>query len=300
MMRSGFKRVLLLAVLFFGVSVGNLYAAWWDLNKLPVPPRTEAVNEKDAGLASGSFEVFYYVSALSADEIRDFYLKRLTDAGWQEKRPLDELSRISAPGLLPLASRAVSDCIIFEKGKETVIVRFTTLRNRATREEHKTNYLLSRHQRGEAESPYKDEPLPGIDSEFPPGLLPDYPGATLVGMNEQDGVLYAAYRTSDGVKEAGNFYRENMPAIGWNLRDETPVKSYDLSGIDGGNKKELAAICPQCVKGNKFGEKGEGFTLTHLQYINEEGEECIIAISSLPAFKGEGLQGTLIAVHYRP
>ena len=283
MTRSGFKRVLLLAIFFIGIAAVNLYAAWWDLNRLPVPHRTEAVQKREPDLTSGSFEVIYYISALSSDELRDFYLKRLTDEGWQQKEPLEELSRISAPGLLPMASQSFSDCLIFEKDQETIIVRFTSLRNRSTRKDYNTNYIVSRYQRGDAESPYKPGPIPEVDSKFPPELLPDYPRATLVGMTEQDGMLYGAYHTSDGVKDASIYYRNNMPAFGWDLQHESPINKHDFPG----------------VKSDKLEVPGRSFTVTQQKYVNEDGEECVIAISSMPV-SADGPERTLVAVRYRP
>lgn len=285
MTRSGFKRVLLLAIFFIGIAAVNLYAAWWDLNRLPVPHRTEAVQKREPDLTSGSFEVIYYISALSREELRDFYLKRLTDEGWQQKRPLEELSRISASGLLPMASQSLSDCLIFEKDKETLIVRFTSLRNRSTRKGYDTNYIVSRHKRGEAESAYYpiEMTIPESDQKLPPGLLPDYPGATLVGLTQEGDQLYAAYHTNDGIQRISSYYADQMPVYGWELESESPVED-----------------CPGCQKDNRYQGKIKVSALAQQNYINQEGGTCYIAMSTLADFAGSAEERVLIAVHYKP
>ena len=285
MMRSGFKRALLLVAFFIGITAVNLYAAWWDLNRIPVPHQTEAVQNREPELSSGSFEVIYYISALSREEIRDFYLKRLTDEGWQQKKPLEELSKISAPGLLPMASQSFSDCLIFERDQETIIVRLTSLRNRSTRKDYNTNYIVSRHKRGEVESAYYpiEMTIPESEQKLPPGLLPDYPGATLVGVTQEGGQLYAAYHSTDGIQRISSYYTDQMPVYGWQLESESGVED-----------------CPECQKNNRYQGKTKVSALAQQNYINQEGGTCYIAISTLADFAGSAQERVLIAVHYKP
>jgi len=285
MIRSGFKRVLLLAICFLGITSVNLYAAWWDLNRIPVPRQTEVAQKREPGLTSGSFEVIFYASALSKDEIRDFYLKRLADEGWQHKKPLEELSKISAPELLPMASQSLSDCLIFTKDQETLIVRLTSLRNRSTRKDYNTNYIVSRHKRGEVESAYHliDMTVPESDYKLPPGLLPEYPGATLVGATEEGGGLYVAYHSTDRIQRISSYYTDQMPVYGWELESESPVED-----------------CPGCQKDNRYQGKIKVSALAQQNYINQEGGTCYIAMSTLADFAGSAEERVLIAVHYKP
>ena len=285
MTRSGFKRVLLLAIFFIGIAAVNSYAAWWDLNRVPVPHRTEAVQKREPDLTSGSFEAIYYISALSREEISDFYLRRLTDQGWRQKKPLEELSRISAPGLLPIASQSFSDCLIFEKGAETLIVRFTSLRNRSTRKGYDTNYIVSRHERGEIDfANYPIErTIPESEQKLPPGLLPEYPGATLVGLTQEGDQLYAAYHTNDGIQRISSYYADQMPVYGWQLESETPAED-----------------CPNCQKNNRYKGKIKVSSLAQQNYINQEGGSCYIIMSAIPDFAGSAEEAVMIAVHYKP
>jgi len=285
MIRLRFARVLLLAICFLGITTVNLYAAWWDLNRVPVPRQTEAVQKRAPELSRGSFEVIYYISALSSEELRDFYLKRLADEGWQEKRPLEELSKVSAPGLLPTAAQSFSDCLIFEKDQETIIVRFTSLRNRSTRKDYNTNYIVSRHKRGEVESAYYpiEMTIPESEQKLPPGLLPDYPGATLLGVIQEGGQLYAAYHSTDGIQRINSYYTDQMPLYGWQLESESGVED-----------------CPGRQKDNRYQGETNVSALAQQNYINQEGWTCYIAMSTLADFAGSAQERVLIAVHYKP
>ncbi len=254
--------------------------------KIPSPPYTGKVRSERTKLMGGDFVLTIYNSDLPFENITKFYKDNLEKSGWQE---------VSFQGkdgqAVTLRALTSYRMMTFYRDDRMISIQYLPVSSTSDKvsfsvAEGKVPFL----ENGRFTSlPESKEPLP---EDFPlyPGskILPGMPNVTSLGRQW-------AVTTSAGVLEVIDFYKANMPSQGWELQDESPLESHEISEED----LSIYENCPNCGNiSSDIKDKIRGSTSQMAALRYKKGKRvCMIAvIETGPPSKGKT---TLISVSFK-
>jgi len=255
---------------------GIVFAA--DGEIIPLPANTQQVKQETRSIAGTAFDCSYYESDLDPGQVRNFYRKILSGAGWKENNYLDDLKK-NVPDFQPdaVTLKAVENNLVFEKKGVMLNIVFTPATAPVSK---KTDYSIMQ---GKLDLSGKN----AGELDFTPRLVdtpqkepaPVYPGAALVSMTEGAKFLKTTYTVNDGIEAVIDFYRSGMAGYGWTLAEDEPV-----SRIGAATKEDVAKYSPEFVK-KGFVFEPEDMLFKELTFTNSGQDKCAIDILqiSVPA-----------------
>lgn len=212
---------------------------WGSEIEVPLPDGSIQILEKSANIGTTKAYVKSYATSLSDKKLKSFFDKEMISAGWRKEKN----------NIFMKEDYCATISIINLGGKDNQ-TRFSILTVRIPKEEE---FLASR------------KAIPDkVD------FMPIYPGSTQnffwglpVGAN-------GSYETKSNIKDVIFFYKSGMLNYGWNLANETPLKTEKIN-------------CPECEKAKgklpagapKFNMKGSSSKAV-LVFHRGDGEICKI------------------------
>lgn len=280
-------KIILSTILVVVSRPGFLSASWWEMKRIPVPAHTHQVKEEHKKSKGVEFDLISYESTADTQTISDFYRKKFTQLGWEERNPFAAMSRILGGAVPGGMEQLSSGNLIFRKGMDLIVIRFTL-------EGPKTGYLLGKIKiLPEAIKPLPDTFSPEkLNAQLKHEVAPVYPDAYLINLSEKTDSFIAAYFSRDNLKAITSFYKSQMSSYGWVLDKETPFKKIDYpfalpKGIL--NNKE----CPTCPEKEKSFLPRQVGAFTELTFSNSHKDSYKIYL-----FTPESLKHTIITVAY--
>jgi hypothetical protein len=167
---------------------------------LPLPDGAVKVAEKATKLGPLKLSTLTYKTSLSVSKILNFYKKKLSDAGWRQKK-----------------------LGVFAKGK--YLLNITC--NPGKDKNKGTEFSITSSVIPQAREIMAERKSPPDKLIF----MPVYPGSEQIFLWGLPGGAACSYETGDSVKEVVFFYKAAMLNYGWSLADEHP------SGVSFGNGK---------------------------------------------------------------
>ncbi len=286
------RGVIIGGILILSAGVSNLYAAWWDKAglSLSVPPGVEEVSKERRKISNSEFEVSYYKTNLSIDEVKKYYYSRLPNLGWREKQIFDQSTLANMK--IDIANSPMVNNLVFENdNKETLMINFLP---GGLSQGAKTAFTLYRGKLDFSQSlpPGNNNYMPELIAKPKKDVFPVYPGASLVFLSEPADSLKASYFSKDDLDLVADFYKSNMPKYGWSLTEEKlPEKIETTGGADS---------CPSCPKGAGSSSQQIEIWNTQLFFSNQKENSCNIVLSRVIPLQGipESFSTTTIMVNY--
>lgn len=207
----------------------------------PLPDGVVKVAEKITNLGPLKLSTLTYKTSLSVSKILNFYKKKLSGAGWQQKKPG-----------------------VFVKGK--YLLNITCNPGKDKNKETEFSIISSI-------MPSAREVL-GARKLTPNKLafMPVYPGSEQVFLWGLPGGAAGFYETGDSVKEVVFFYKAAMLNYGWSLADENPVKAKTVFYPGRENSSGVS------FDNGKFGTK-EVLKRVKLLFRRPNAEACRITVT---------------------
>lgn len=294
-----FLRIILITAFCLGLGINTLQAAWWDTNAIPEPPDTQKVNEETRTMANTKIEVKYYSSDLGVDEIRDFYNKELPDKEWKESEAYQSLLNSPEVKKKPKTEQFLANNLVFEKGEQVAVINFLP---QNVYGDQKTRFTVSRWKREMPELPQIE--IPEIAQKPKKDVAPAYPGASLIGLEEDENSLVANYLVlGAGTSQIEAFYRENMIKYGWSLDSEEPAGKVGLKDMNKYYSPDKTE-CPECQASKlqlSAGAENIELLMGRQLYRNDKGDTCLVVLNQpiVAAAKVAGMKEmTTITVRY--
>ncbi|MBM3245385.1 MAG: hypothetical protein FJZ15_06305 [Candidatus Omnitrophica bacterium] len=287
--------VFIIAIIFLSaVKINQLQAAWWQLNNIPTPPNTEEVKKEKRNLHGAELDFTYYSSLLSPDDVKDFYRQKLAASGWSERDLFKGLP--SMPDGLQDARGSLSGTLgnnlLFEKDKETLVITFVPA---GFLQSDRTQYsickgIIAPNPGAKTEADY----IPKLETKPKKDIAPAYPGSSLISLAEDQHSLKSTYFTKDTIDSVAAFFRDKMPAYGWMIVKEMPLKKLDYGNMN------VSEYCPSCVKDSGVSDKPVDVLSGGFNFRNSRGDVCSIILSDVaPIEKTTFASGmTLIYITY--
>jgi len=298
-MFSKIKIFILVLCFFPGLGLNSLQAAWWDTNTIPEPPSTQQVDEEARTMADTKIEVSYYSSDLGIDEIKDFYSKELIGKEWKESEVYQNILNLPELKKKPKTEQFLAGNLVFEKGEQVLFINFLP---QNVYGDQKTRFTLSRWNREIPKTPEIN--IPQIAQKPKKDVAPAYPGASLVGLEEDENLSVANYISQGaGIGEIAAFYKDNMRKYGWSLESEEPVEKAGLKDM----KKYYFASetdCPECQASKlplAAGAESIELLMGRQVYKNAGGDTCVVVFNQpvIPEAEAAGIgKMTNITVRY--
>lgn len=293
-------KVIGITSVFIMIATSCLQAAWWDGKSIPVPADTVESYQQSRSMLGSEFSLTYYTSSQTADEIKDFYRKKIADLGWHEKKFTADFEKMKASTVKTNAflGNVMEANLFFEKDNEKLIITFLP---KEASGDGKTKFSIAQ---GKIEMNDKNieqkNLVPALLAKPQKEVAPNYPGASLFTLSEDSNFLRATYMTKDRPEEAANFYKENMSIYNWSLTNERPFEKQkpDNSALE--EAKNNPAFISQKEKiAPMLDSLDTG--LSELNFSNDKGDICKITISNLamPGAPNENFKNiTTIMVYY--
>ena len=256
---------------------GFAYAGFWDGQANPTPRDTEQVRSEKRKISGSEMNFSYYTSSLDAEQVRDFYRNTFTREGWVEKEVAKDLEKVQGvdeknrPGLV----ETLKNNLMFEKDGELIIVNFVPS---GSQEDTKTRFTISRGSfdfAGLTDNLKEENFLPELATQPKNQVVPVYPGAKLISLNEKGKMLKAVYMSRDDYQQINSFYKDTLQQQGWNLADEKPMKVVDTGGVD---NAALKKSCPACAAKGMQDNSIEVY-FGELSFTNDKQDSCRIGFS---------------------
>jgi hypothetical protein len=266
-----FKTALIFLFLFFSLFInnGSLEAAWWDAgSSLPIPPGANVEKQETRSMAEQKMFFTYYTSSQGADEIKDFYRKKLTLQGWKERNLAQDIERVQLPGVDkgPM-KKALEANLFFENDADTLILNFIPAQ---FSRDGKTKFSICQTKKFSSLQISQDTvPVPELLARPKKDVAPVYPGASLVNLAEDSRSLKATYFSKADIEPVISFYKTKMPDYGWGLVKEAPLKKMD------------AGNCPSCQNNPFTAAQSTEAWIAEMDFANEKGDSCKIGLSEV-------------------
>ncbi len=224
------------------IALSPLYAGWWEGKDIPLPSGAQEANQETRRIGGSEFLFTYYSTTQeNADSIKAFYRMRLPNLGWKEKELLKDLQQVQNFQVNSSFSNALGQNLMFEKGQEALIITFMP---EGAFRDGKTRFTIASGKLDFKKQPAGDENFaPELLAKPKKDVAPVYPGASLINLSEGAHFLQAGYFTKDGLEAVSAFYKDNMPRLGWTLKEEGPIQENVLAA----DKNEIAKYCPECA-----------------------------------------------------
>jgi hypothetical protein len=217
-----------LAGLFWMALAGNSVA----LN-IPACPRAEKLKEELWTVNEVRTLRTYYQSKESAEDIREFYKKRLLARGWQLQFPQE--AKLPVIGFYNPKEQRYFYILAFDSPYQGGIAEVTTWE--AAQE--LDFFSWPRQETQEAQQIYQD--AAGDDL----ALVPRYPQAVRKFHLQRDsraGWQGLTYLTADETSQVLDFYRQRMPTLGWRL-----VSEMSGAGLQGSQMLVFETDSERCL-----------------------------------------------------
>ncbi|MFA5411442.1 MAG: hypothetical protein WC321_06280 [Candidatus Omnitrophota bacterium] len=254
---------------FLFLLMGNqaLHAAWWDADTLPVPPGAREEKKETRSISGQEMLFTYYISEQGAAEIKDFYRRKLAQAGWSQKEPLKEIDVSKFPGLqTDNIKQAFEYNLLFEKEDNLAIL---TLFPGGFYRDGMTRFSVCRGKIGVKPQAGDTVAVPELLAKPKKDVAPVYPGAALVTLSENARSLSASYFSQDEIEPVISFYKSKMSAYGWSLVRETRLEKMDTRD------------CPTCQKAPGIPGKPVEAWSKEMNFRNQRGDLCKIGLSEI-------------------
>ncbi len=269
------RLTLTIAMALLILNPNSLNAAWWEGKDFPLPMGAQEANQETRRIGGAEFVFTYYSTTQeNADSIKAFYRMKLSSLGWKEKELLNDLRQAPNFQVTSGLSDALGQNLMFEKDGEILIVN---LMPEQAFNDNKTRFAIAKGKMDFKNAPTDEAKLmPTLLTKPKKEVAPLYPGATLVNLSEGDVSSQQLYYTKDGIESVSKFYKENMPGLGWDLREEKPIQEAAAEG----SNFDLYKYCPNCPKDERLNINSIKSALTELHFYNYRGDECNIVISN--------------------
>jgi len=273
------KRISLVIMLILMLSLtcaGKTFCGWLDFYSTPVPAGAKEAAKEKAYMLGSDFIITVYDFHGPFDEVAKFYLRRLTQDGWEQMASDEKVARELAAQKLPAPP------LMFRKGEDTIIVanlggppggiKFSVSRGALYYFKAKKGQTL----------------LEPEDIQFKD--IPVYPQASLVPLSSIVTPLrrQVGFSTNEPLAQVVKFYKQKLPLAGWRIVDELPMTDYD---------PKVLQDCPNCgnlSKDTLAAAKGLSLESTGIKAVKGQ-EVCIIGVSASKA-AGRGMGETRISI----
>lgn len=281
-----------LILLVTAMTIHPLYSAWWDRNAIPLPSGTEEVFQETRNISGTEFVLKYYTNSQDAKTISDFFRLKLPALDWKEKELLKEMKEIPSLKIPGSVEDMLAANSIFEKSGETIMITFLPP---GAVQDGKTRFTIARGNMEAKKEPGEDDFIPRLAGKPKLDVAPVYPGAALISLSESPGFMRATYFIKDNIGKVSEFYKNKMLSYGWDLAEEKPLQKRDSGEVD------VSSLCPDCPEDEKIRQavKPAGMSVQELNFSNEAGDTCIVALTDAgPKDEGMLKNTTTIMVQY--
>jgi len=297
-MNFRYKFVLLITLVLSTIlmATNSINAGWWEANSIPVPPGTQEANKETRRISGSEFEFIYYTSTQDIDALKQFYRLRLPQSGWKEKELAKDMGQLQGVQIdTGMLNKTLENNIMFEKEGETLMISFMPA---GFSQDGRTKFTVSKGKLSLEKAPSSDDNLiPELLTKPKKEVAPEYPGAKLVSLSEQQSSTQATYMTKDDIEGAISFYKSQMPGYGWSLAGEEPVTKADYGDT---TKYDISQYCPTCPKDTLISPGSISTWTAQLKFSNAKGDGCRVFLSQTQASgkASSALNMTTIVMYY--
>jgi hypothetical protein len=265
--------------------------------EIPVPTGSTVVKQDRRKVAGSEMAFGFYTSALDAGAIKQFYRTQLGSLGWKEQNLLGDLAKI--PNYKPDAkvTEALQQNLMFEKDGQQTVINFMPAAGGA---DNLTRFTVAQGILNTAPVTDESDYTPELLDEPTHDVAPVFPSAKLVSLAEDEKTMRATYVAKGSIEEAAQFYKEQMPSKGWELRSEG--QPQNVNGSDA-NAPDVSQYCPTCPQKSAAAAKDAKVDMrwSELVFANGEGAGLrvgLFRVVSKEKNQQDALNFTTIVVNY--